>query len=109
MENNLENTQRTFFSKYDAVHKYLSEGAYPQGLNGVERNTLRRLCQRFAVHGKPVKCIQKVMYYLGMGINENRFTVVRLLGILSQSINSAIDASAVAHARRCHCTQTCFV
>ncbi|XP_042565641.1 uncharacterized protein LOC116223419 isoform X2 [Clupea harengus] len=50
VENNLENTQHTFFSKYDAVHKYLSEGAYPQGLNGVEKNTLRRLCQRFAVH-----------------------------------------------------------
>ncbi|XP_042565723.1 uncharacterized protein LOC116223564 isoform X1 [Clupea harengus] len=67
VENNLENTQRTFFSKYDAVHKYLSEGAYPQGLNGVEKNTLRRLCQRFAVHDG----------VLFSNLNHNRRRVVR--------------------------------
>lgn len=49
-ENNSENKQQTFFSKYDAVHKYLSTRVYPPGFNPVEKNTLRRLCKRFAVH-----------------------------------------------------------
>ncbi|KAL2098995.1 hypothetical protein ACEWY4_005475 [Coilia grayii] len=49
-ENSLENTQRTFFAKYDAVHKYLSTGVYPPGLNAVDKNTVRRLGKRFAVH-----------------------------------------------------------
>ncbi|XP_062378303.1 uncharacterized protein LOC134067195 isoform X1 [Sardina pilchardus] len=49
-ENNSETIQKTFFSKYDAVHKYLSTRVYPPGLNAVEKNTLRRLCTRFAVH-----------------------------------------------------------
>ncbi|XP_031435793.1 uncharacterized protein LOC105905075 isoform X2 [Clupea harengus] len=66
-ENNLENNQRTFFSKYEAVHKYLSEGAYPQGLNGVEKNTLRRLCKRFALH-------DDVLFF---ATNHNRRRVVR--------------------------------
>ncbi|XP_076834545.1 D-aminoacyl-tRNA deacylase 2 isoform X2 [Brachyhypopomus gauderio] len=43
-------TQHAFFSKYDAVEKYLSGRGYPPGLTSVEKNTFRRLCSRFAIH-----------------------------------------------------------
>ncbi|KAI5102212.1 putative D-tyrosyl-tRNA(Tyr) deacylase 2 [Silurus meridionalis] len=44
------NTQHAFFSKYDAVEKYLKGKGYPPGLTSVEKNTFRRLCSRFAIH-----------------------------------------------------------
>ncbi|XP_060790016.1 uncharacterized protein LOC132894343 isoform X4 [Neoarius graeffei] len=43
-------TQHAFFSKYDAVEKYLKGKGYPPGLTSVEKNTFRRLCSRFAIH-----------------------------------------------------------
>lgn len=43
-------TQHAFFSKYDAVEKYLKGKGYPPGLSSVEKNTFRRLCSRFAIH-----------------------------------------------------------
>lgn len=45
-------TQHAFFSKYDAVEKYLKGKGYPPGLSSVEKNTFRRLCSRFAIHGE---------------------------------------------------------
>ncbi|KAL2098994.1 hypothetical protein ACEWY4_005474 [Coilia grayii] len=66
-ENSLENTQRTFFAKYDAVHKHLSAGVYPPGLNAVEKNTLRRHCKGFALH-------DGVLFFIR---NQNRRRVVR--------------------------------
>lgn len=45
-------TQHAFFSKYDAVEKYLKGKGYPPGLTSVEKNTFRRLCSRFAIHGE---------------------------------------------------------
>ncbi|KAG9268129.1 uncharacterized protein LOC103035568 [Astyanax mexicanus] len=43
-------TQHAFFSKYDAIEKYLNGKGYPPGLTSVEKNTFRRLCTRFAIH-----------------------------------------------------------
>lgn len=45
-------TQHAFFSKYDVVEKYLKGKGYPPGLTSVEKNTFRRLCSRFAIHGE---------------------------------------------------------
>lgn len=49
-------TQHAFFSKYDAVEKYLKGKGYPPGLTSVEKNTFRRLCSRFSIHGDDSDC-----------------------------------------------------
>ncbi|XP_063039816.1 uncharacterized protein LOC134435019 isoform X4 [Engraulis encrasicolus] len=64
----LESSQRTFFAKYDAVHKYVSTGVYPPGCTAVDKNTLRRLCRRFSVH-------DGVLYY--SNTKQNRCKVLR--------------------------------
>ncbi|XP_026864650.2 D-aminoacyl-tRNA deacylase 2 isoform X3 [Electrophorus electricus] len=66
------NNQHAFFSKYDAIEKYLSGKGYPPGLTSVEKNTFRRLCSRFAMHDG------FLFYTSGRGIQEHgRRRVVR--------------------------------
>ncbi|XP_062863244.1 uncharacterized protein LOC134325113 isoform X2 [Trichomycterus rosablanca] len=65
-------TQHAFFTKYDAIEKYLNGKGYPPGLTSVEKNTFRRLCSRFAVQ-------DGFLFYLsGRGIQKHgRRRVVR--------------------------------
>ncbi|XP_072546578.1 uncharacterized protein [Salminus brasiliensis] len=64
--------QHAFFSKYDAIEKYLNGKGYPPGLTSVEKNTFRRLCTRFAIHDG------FLFYTAGRGVQEHgRRRVVR--------------------------------